>query len=178
MRILLLASTIVLCTSIHGQYLADNTGVKDQDTERVFKAGEKAYHDGDLVLAIALFGRVLEQDPDHINAYLQRGFARGMDNDHEGSVQDFTAVLDREPGHLWAYISRGSALNSLGRYTEALSDLDAALRIDPRNAEAFNNRGWAHKGLGDQTAACKDWKASQRTGNAEARIILFNNRCK
>ena len=52
------------------------------------------------------------------------------------------------------------------------------LSLDPTDQEAFNNRGWSYKGKGDMKAACRDWKESRKMGNAEAKIILSNNRCK
>jgi Flp pilus assembly protein TadD len=52
------------------------------------------------------------------------------------------------------------------------------ISLDPRNEEAWNNKGWAYKAKGDMDSACKAWRSSQRMGNAEAKIILNNNRCK
>lgn len=176
MRTPLLLATLTFPLAMCAQYLADNT--PPNDSEKIFTAGERAYRNGDLTLAISLFDRVLMLDPDHINAYLQRGFSHSMNKEYERAVQDFTAVIARKTDHQWAYISRGSALVRLERHAEALSDFNMVLSLDPRNEEAYNNRGWAHKGLNDLEAACKDWKSSQRLGNAEARIILSNTRCK
>ncbi len=176
MRSISLFVLLCLPALLSAQYLADNSGVRD--TEKIYHAAERAQRNGDLTLAIDLFGSVLQQDPDHLNAYLQRGFAHGMNKDHERAVLDFAAVIERAPKHQWAYLGRGSAYNRLGRHAEAKQDFDSVLALDPRNEEAYNNRGWANKGLGDLEAACKDWRSSQRLGNAEARIILSNTRCK
>jgi tetratricopeptide (TPR) repeat protein len=176
MRTPLMLAAFCLPLAMCAQYLADNT--QPNDSEKIFKAGERAYRNGDLALAINLFDRVLEREPDHINAYLQRGFSYSLNKEYERAVQDFSAVIHRKEDHLWAYISRGSALIRLERHAEAVADLNMVLVLDPRNEEAYNNRGWAHKGLNDLEAACKDWKSSQRLGNAEARIILSNTRCK
>lgn len=176
MRTPLLLATLAMPLAMCAQYLADNT--QPHDSEKVFSAGERAYRNGDLALAINLFDRVLMQDPDHINAYLQRGFSYSLNKEYERAVQDFTAVIERKADHQWAYMSRGSALVRLERHAEALSDFNMVLSLDPRNEEAYNNRGWAYKGLEELEAACKDWKSSHRLGNAEARIILSNTRCK
>lgn len=176
MRKTLLFVTLCLPILAPAQYLAANTEVRD--TEKLFQAGERAYRSGDLSLAIDLFDRVLFHDSDHINAYLQRGFSYSLSKNYERAVQDFSAVIERKADHQWAYISRGSALIRLERHEEAISDFDTVLTLDPRNEEAYNNRGWAYKGLNDMESACKDWKSSQRLGNAEARIILSNTRCK
>jgi tetratricopeptide (TPR) repeat protein len=167
---------LTLSWTTQAQYLADNS--PKYDLERIFQAGERAYRAGDLALAIDLFSNVLDHDPEHINAYLQRGFAHSMSKNYELAVKDFSAVIARKPDHVWAFTSRGSALNRLERHAEAIRDFDAVLALDARNGEAYNNRGWAYKAQGDLEAACKDWKTSQRLGNSEAKIILSNTRCK
>lgn len=156
----------------------DLTAATPADIEAVFQAGERAYRTGDHLAAITLYSQVLDRDPDHKNAYLQRGFCHSLVKSYDAAVADFSAVLEREPGHKWAYISRGGAYTRTGQPALALKDLDAALAIDPKDQEAHNNRGWAHKALGDMEAACNDWRTSQRLGNGEAKIILSNNRCK
>jgi len=158
------------------QYLAANMGA--HDTEKLFSAGERAYRSGDLTLAIDLLDRVLIQDPDHINALLLRGFSYNSSKDYERAVKDLSAVIALKDDHHRAYLGRAGALIRLERHAEAINDLNTVLTLDPRNEEAYNNRGWAYKGSDDMEAACKDWKSSQRLGNAEARIILSNTRCK
>jgi tetratricopeptide (TPR) repeat protein len=178
MKMNLLAFVACLPLFAQAQYLAHNPTPKDKELERTFQAGERAYRSGDLTLAIDLFDKVLAEDPEHINAYLQRGFSHSLNKDYSSAVKDFTSVLERKPDHLWAYTSRGGALNRLGRYAEAIEDFNAVIALDPRNEEAYNNRGWAYKGMDDLQAACKDWNTSKRMGNSEARIILSNTRCK
>jgi tetratricopeptide (TPR) repeat protein len=176
MRNLVLVTALLASAALPAQYLVDHTPPKPVD--ELYKAGEKAYRAGDHRTAIVLFTQVLEIDADHINAYLQRGFCHSLLQAYDKAVVDFTAVVERKPDHAWAYTSRGSAYAKLGKHDLAIADFDRVLAIDPRNEEAFNNRGWARKATGDPAGACQDWKTSQRMGNAEARIILKNNRCK
>ena len=83
-----------------------------------------------------------------------------------------------KPKHLWAFLSRGSAYNKTEQYKLAISDFTKVLQFDPKNQEAYNNRGWAKKFSGNKDGACIDWKRSKKMGNAEAKIILKNNKCK
>ncbi len=172
-----LGLSLLVTSAAQAQYLADakDTGHATND---LYQAGERAYRSGDHATAITLFTQVLQSEPDHLNAYLQRGFCHSMSKDYAAAVKDFSAVLERKSDHLWAYTSRGSAYTRMGKPELALKDFDAVLALDPRNEEAFNNRGWAHKALGDMSAACRDWKTSHRMGNSEAKIILTNTRCK
>ncbi|MBK7084699.1 MAG: tetratricopeptide repeat protein [Flavobacteriales bacterium] len=92
---------------------------------------------------------MLKQDPEHLNAYLQRGFCQSLTKQYEKAIADFSAVIARKPDHLWAYTSRGSAYTKLQRYDKAIMDFDLVIGLDPKNEEAFNNRGWARKASGD-----------------------------
>ncbi|MBK8338527.1 MAG: tetratricopeptide repeat protein [Flavobacteriales bacterium] len=173
-------STVLLGLSLfsaQGQDLAQEIS-PDKALEETYAKGEQAYQRGSYAEAIADFSDVLKQDPEHMNAYLQRGFCHSLTKQYEKAISDFSAVIARKPDHLWAYTSRGSAYNKLKQYDKAIMDFDQVIGLDPKNEEAFNNRGWARKASGDPSGACKDWRASQRMGNAEARIILTNNRCK
>jgi len=176
LRLFLFTLVSGLCLIASAQTPA--TKPADPETEALFRQGEKAYKGGSYIEAIGLFDQVLARDPEHLNAYLQRGFCHSLQHQYEAAVQDFTAVIQRKSDHLWAYTSRGSAYNRLGKYDLALADFEQVLAIDPKNQEAYNNRGWTHKSLGDLDAACADWKTSKKMGNAEAKIILTNNRCK
>lgn len=176
MRFIPFLLLLLMTFGANAQYLADNH--RPDPTSELFKSGERAYRSGEFETAILLFSRVIEIDEDHSNAHLQRGFCYSMRKEYQDAIDDFTAVIEMKPDHAWAYMSRGSALAKLGRQDEARADFDKVLDLDPGNAEALNNRGWTRKAQGDIEGACEDWKSSKRMGNAEARIILQNNRCK
>ncbi len=169
-----------IALNVSAQDLAQTNAAKapDKENEKLFREGEIAYNAGGYAKAIDIFTQVLARDPEHLNAYLQRGFCHSLQSEYEAAIADFTSVIARKGDHLWAYTSRGSAYNKLGQFDKAIQDFDTVLGFDPKNQEAYNNRGWTKKGTGDLEGACKDWKTSKKMGNAEAKIILTNNRCK
>jgi tetratricopeptide (TPR) repeat protein len=174
----LFAALLLCCaTVLNAQDLAQ-AKAPDDAVEQLYREGEKAYNSGAYAKAIGLFDQVLAKDPEHLNAYLQRGFCHSLQREYELAAADFSAVIERKNDHLWAYTSRGSAYNRLGKHDLAMRDFDTVLGLDPKNQEAFNNRGWAKKSLGDIAGACQDWRTSKKLGNGEAKIILENNRCK
>jgi tetratricopeptide (TPR) repeat protein len=176
MRSMILCA-LALSTCIgQAQELAQH--LPDPEVEKAFREGELAGRKGNHDKAIALFTQVIERDPQHINALLQRGFYQSVSKRYELAVADFTAAISLKNDHLWAYTSRGSAYNKLGRQAEAMADFDKVLSLDPKDQEAYNNRGWSKKALGDLKGACKDWKTSKKLGNGEAAIILKNSNCK
>lgn len=162
-------------TGAKAQYLADNVS---PDVEQLYQAGERASHAGHHATAITLFTQVIDREPGHLNAHLQRGFCHNLTGEHDKAVSDFSTVIGHKSDHTWAYTSRGSAYSKLGKHDLAIADFNKVIALDPKNEEAYNNRGWSRKATGDQAGACKDWSTSKRLGNAEARIILTNNRCK
>lgn len=176
MNIWITVTALALCgTPAQAQETASLSPV---DPEQLFHQGETAYRNGGYAKAIDLFTQVLAADPDHLNAYLQRGFCHSLLREYDLAVADFTDVIQRKPDHLWAYTSRGSAYAKMGRNADAMSDFNKVIALDPDNQEAFNNRGWTRKTMGDPAGACADWKASRKLGNEEAKIILKNNHCR
>lgn len=176
MRHAIAAITLLFCATSNAQYLADM--VRTDPAEDFYKAGERAYRSGDHATAIIAYTEAIAITPAHVNAHLHRGFCHSLLKQYAEAAADFSVVIGEKPEHTQAYLSRGSALAKLGRHDEAIADFDRVIALDARNGEAYNNRGWSKKASGDQPGACKDWKDSKRVGNAEARIILENNRCK
>lgn len=174
-RIHLIVAACLFSIALSAQDVATATS---DGTEAIFNDAVRAYNAGNYEKAIGLFSEVIARDPDHLNAYLQRGFCHSLQRQYESAVADFSAVITRKPDHLWAYTSRGSAYGKWGKQDLAIQDFNRVLELDPKNQEAYNNRGWALKAQGKHKEACSDWQASRKLGNAEAKIILQNNRCK
>lgn len=152
-----------------------------QDVAVMFNQGEQKKAAGDYHAAIGFYTKVLNSEPTHLNALLQRAFCYSIEKNYQSAITDYTKVIEAHPNHVWAYISRGSAYNKLLKYELALADFDKALSLNPDNAavcEALNNRGWAKEGLKRHDEACKDWNESKKKGNEEAKIILKNTHCK
>ncbi|HQV51480.1 MAG: tetratricopeptide repeat protein [Flavobacteriales bacterium] len=175
--LLITTAAISLSLSINAQSYAD-ASKPPADAEVMFKTGEAAYRSGDHKGAILYFSEALKANPDHVNAYLQRGFCYSLLKQYANAAADFSSVITRQKDHVWAYISRGSAYNKLEQFDLALNDFNKVLELEPKNEEGYNNRGWAYKGKDDMKSACKDWKTSKKFGNAEAKIILINTGCK
>ena len=87
--------------------------VNAQDTEGMFNQGEQKKAAGDYQTAIGFYTKVLNSQPDHLNALLQRAFCYSIEKNYQGAVDDYTKVISAHPEHIWAYISRGSAYNKL-----------------------------------------------------------------
>lgn len=152
--------------------------IYSQTSESYFKSGQAKLMNGQAEDAIPLFTKSIELDKQNVNSYFQRARSYSLAGKHKEAVKDYDKVLSFKPDYVEAYISRGSSKNKLLLFKEAIIDFNTALQKQPENQEAMNNRGWAKKGLGDKNGACEDWVKSKKLGNKEAKIILFNNKCK
>jgi tetratricopeptide (TPR) repeat protein len=156
-------------------------GLQAQDKKKsnaAYNKGMQLFAQGKSKEAIKSFDIAIKEDSTYEDAWIKRGFIKGMNGDFEGEMSDYNHVIKTFPDHTNAYISRGGAYNRLGEFEKAIADFNMALSLDPDNQEAYNNRGFAKKGLGDKEGACEDWNKSKQKGNAEAKIILKNNYCK
>jgi tetratricopeptide (TPR) repeat protein len=143
-----------------------------------FNKGLQLIAQGKPAEAEKAFTLAIEADSLLYDAWIKRGFVRGMNSDFEGEMNDYNRVIRYDEKHTQAYISRGAAYNRLKEYNKALNDFNKAIELDAASAESYNNRGFTRKMMGDMDGACKDWNKSKQLGNDEARIILKNNHCK
>jgi tetratricopeptide (TPR) repeat protein len=158
-------------------FLAIAISVSGQTEEKAMKAADELFARGKYVECIVEYEKVIEINPDNLNAYLQRGLAFSLTNKYEFAIKDYTRVLELNPEVLLVKTNRGSAYMKMENYELALKDFNDVLAGDPKNQEAYNNRGWCKQHLGDHEGACEDWKKSKKLGNGEAKIILKNSDC-
>ncbi len=147
-------------------------------SKEYFIKAQQFFAVADYKEAIESYTLAIREDSSNVNAWIRRGFTKGMEKDFEGEIADYTQVIEIDSLHKWAYISRGSARNRMGDYANAMKDFNKAIEIDPKEPEAYNNRGFAKKMSGDIEGACSDWNISRKLGNAEAKVIMKNNHCK
>jgi tetratricopeptide (TPR) repeat protein len=95
--------------------------------------------------AIKAFTLAIEQNPELIEAYNQRGILYA-DYKHEFdlAIKDYNKVLELDSKNIQAYINRGNAYDLKGDPDRAIEDYNSALEINPQLAEALHNRGLAY----------------------------------
>ena len=89
-------------------------------------------------------------------AYMNRGFAHYLLNDHQKSVEDYTAALGLNPTYSQGYNYRGIAFMRLQKNDRAMIDLTKAIDFDPGFKWPYINRGAVWKEKGDTDLALKD----------------------
>ena len=106
--------------------------------------------------AIADFNRVLELDPQNLNAYGNRGVAKAKLRRHEEAIADYDIVLRMDPNNAKAYMNRGVAKLRFGEQLDAIKDFDKAIDLDPQASAAYSNRGAVKSNLGRHQEALAD----------------------
>ena len=125
------------------------------EADRVFRAGVDAMQKGELELAEALFGKVIEMMPQFAEGWNKRATVRYMRKNFAGSIGDCQETLTLNANHFGASSGQGLCHMSLGEYREAAICFRRALEIHPHlsaveqnlalaQSQDSNNDGYLH----------------------------------
>jgi len=95
---------------------------------------------GNFEEAISYFEKVLEIEPNHLDALNNIGGLLSTLGKHNEAIFYFDTIIEIEPNYVRALVNKGSALGSLGKFDEAIFYLERALEIDPENIDALSNK--------------------------------------
>ncbi|WP_207063253.1 tetratricopeptide repeat protein [Motiliproteus sp. SC1-56] len=91
-----------------------------EQVDILFEHGVAMLRKGDTQQAVTLFDQVLKLAPRMSEAYVNRGYARAVESEHELALVDFHRAIDLYPSQANAYYGAAQSY-------EALGDLEAAL---------------------------------------------------
>ena len=74
---------------------------------------------------------LIDYCPNYAEAWNQRAFARFLNNDFDGALEDIDRVLEMEPRHFGALAGRGLTLLRQGRQTLGLNAIRDAVAVHP-----------------------------------------------
>ena len=96
---------------------------------------------GDMIEAKRLFDSVLEEDPNHVRARLNRCTTLMVAQDHHAALDDVQFLLEAHPELDLARLRRGEIMLSLGEWTEAESNFRDVLSRRGENPHALIQLG-------------------------------------
>lgn len=117
-------------------------------------------------LAIEDFNHALKIDPEHADAYHNRGLAYCGLGQYESAIYDFTVALQINPDYASTYNHRGKiqhhaevrgSVKLKEAFALAISDFNKAIEIDPHYAEAYLNRACCYREQKNMESALKDF---------------------
>lgn len=107
------------------------------------RQGAKAYEQGDLVAARAIFEDLVEADPSSAPAHAALGVLQMRAGENEAALRQLSRSIELDPRELTAYVNRGELFQRLGRRAEAEADLKHAVALDPEHKSPAANRARA-----------------------------------
>ncbi len=105
---------------------------------------------------IASLDTTLQQNPQDLEARLQRGILYARLAQNIPAIADYTEVIRLAPNHAIAYNNRAAAKLNMKDYQGAYLDYSQVLRILPEQAITYNNRAIARHQMGDCLGAITD----------------------
>lgn len=135
--------------------------LKSGEKERVFKY-------------ISECSKLIVQNSNNYNLYLNRGIAKLVVLDISNAIIDFSKVIKLNPLCTEAYFNRGITNLYLKHYDEAIKDLSEVIKLNPKDAIAFNKRGMLKLILNDVNGTLVDFNNAIEIKPYDA--ILYYNR--
>ena len=109
-----------------------------------------AHHEaGRLAEAEAIYRRVLEAEPEHVDALHFLGFLSFQQGSHERAAGLIGRSLELHPGNLHAHYNLGRVFQAQGKLAEAARCFRASAQIAPDNYEAHFKLAGIQLGLGE-----------------------------
>ncbi|HYF98477.1 MAG TPA: tetratricopeptide repeat protein [Candidatus Saccharimonadales bacterium] len=132
--------------------------------------GNEHYYKNEHVDAIKHYDRVLEIEPNNVEAWANKGMALGHLGKYDEAIDSYDRALEIEPNYALALYNKGSALGNRGKFNEAIDSYDRALEIEPNYALAWSNKGVVFGNMGkyNEEIECYDRALEIEPNNVEA----------
>ena len=125
-------------------YFDDSVGDDDDDAEWF---GDDEFDDDEMA-EIEAADKMIQENPENLDAFLMRGIAKNNVFDWEGALPDFEKVLEFQPDNVEALNGRGVAKSEIGMHEEAHQDFEKAIELDDKNPMTYYNKGLTEMSLG------------------------------
>lgn len=109
----------------------------------------------DSVAARRAYRRVLELEPDHVDAHLDLGRSLHENGELSAAQKHYRAVLEIDPDDVTAVFNLGVALHDLGRLRTALEQYERTLELDAEHGDALFNAAQIYEETGDKASAVR-----------------------
>jgi len=158
-------SLIVLIFSV-ATCLAQET--KESFTEKAVLA----FHQGDLTASIAYFDQLITKYPNDSSAYFDRGFVKGVNQDIEGAIVDYTRQISINNESIDSYFLRGIMYQKLGKNQLAIEDYKKVTKLEWDNADAHFFKGQCELILSQKRRSLKSYKSCVKVNPLHTEALL------
>gem|GEM_PF-447947 len=113
---------------------------EDVNLEYLYNIGLSHAKRGNPRDAIFYFDKVLDVEPNHVNALANKGNALGKLGKYDQAIICYDIILKDQPEHTTCLLNKGLALHYLGRYSQAITCYDKILEQSPDNASVLYHK--------------------------------------
>ncbi|HEY9745203.1 MAG TPA: tetratricopeptide repeat protein [Oculatellaceae cyanobacterium] len=131
------------------------------------------HQQGDLAGASSLYLRVLEYDPNNVDALGLMSMIADKTGDHDTAIALANKAIELKPRRVELYINLANPLLASKRVDEAIETLEKAMQIDRRSVDVLSTLGDAYQEKGDFTTAIELYHKGLRLDRSDP--ILYNN---
>lgn len=111
-------------------------------------------------IAIELFNKEIEINPNDAELYLHRGVFKSILKLYNEAIKDYDMAIELNNTLVDAYTRRGLSKNNLGLFEEAIKDFNKVIELDDKNFQAYIDRGDSKNYLGLYKEALEDYNKS------------------
>lgn len=129
----------------------------DVDEDLFFQALQLE-DNGDLKLAERKYEALIEQEPDHADAFVNLGNIKFMGGDAKTAEDCYRRALCIDPDHVEANFNLANMFDDRGEPQNAMLFYIKALNEDPDFPDAHCNLGIVLDKMGNRKAACDHWR--------------------
>jgi tetratricopeptide (TPR) repeat protein len=131
-----------------------------------------AFHKGDLTASIAYFDLLIAKFPNDSTAYFDRGFVKGVNQDIEGAIVDYTKQISINNESIDSYFLRGIMYQKLGKNQLAIEDYEKVTKMEWDNADAHYFKGQCELILKQKRQSLKSYKSCVKVNPLHTEAIL------
>jgi superkiller protein 3 len=139
-----------------------------QSVDELFERGNAAQSQGRYEDAEQTWRRVLQIDPNNVDAHINLGFTLYLQGKLEEAIPAYRRAIELNPESALAYNNLGFALSDQGKLDEAIAAYNRAIQLNPEYALAYNNLGIALRNQGKLDEAIAAYRTALRLPDEQA----------
>ena len=147
---------------------------KELRVETLFGNGNILVMLGQLDDAIRAYSHAIDLNPNHADAYNNRGVAYASKGDFDNAIKDHNTAIKLDPCQAGFYNNRGVAYVDQEDFDNGIQNYNMAIQLDPHYTEAYYNRGIAYAAKDAVDKAIIDYDAAIKLNPHHAEA--YNNR--
>jgi spermidine synthase len=120
--------------------------------------------------AILEYQKVLELEPNHLEARYNLALLYQKENQLEKAIQEYIKVLIKDPNHQYSMIGLGTAYDGLKKYDLAIQIFEEAQKLHPNNPLILYNLGEVFRKKKDYQNARKAWEDALKIDPNDAKV--------